>query len=211
MKFAILAFLLTLIVTPSFATNTEKQKAMNDNPALTKTAIFAGGCFWCMQSELDAMKGVIKTVVGYTGGTIANPTYEQVSTGTTGHKEAIEVTYDPAQVTYVQLLDIFWSNVDPLDAGGQFCDRGSQYLAAIFTADDTERQLAEESKAKVQKRLGQPVATLIEPAKPFYAAEGYHQGYYKTNPLRYKMYATACGRKDRLGDVWGSTATPPTK
>jgi peptide-methionine (S)-S-oxide reductase len=196
------------LVLAFFITNSVAMATDTKNAPL-KTAVFAGGCFWCMQSEFDTHKGVVKTVVGYTGGTVPNPTYEQVSTGTTGHAEAIEVTYDAAQVSYTELLDIFWSNVDPLDAGGQFCDRGTQYRAAIFVHDAAERTLAEQSKADAEKRLGQAVATLIEPAGPFYAAEGYHQGYYKTNPLRYKMYATACGRDRRLDDVWSGTATPP--
>jgi peptide-methionine (S)-S-oxide reductase len=166
--------------------------------AETKTAVFAGGCFWCMQSEFDSQAGVSNTVVGYTGGTLKDPTYEQVSSGVTGHREAIEVTYDPAKVGYKRLLEIFWSNIDPLDATGQFCDKGEQYKAAVFVADKDEWKEAEDSAAAVAKKLGQPVVTDILPRKPFYTAEAYHQEYYRKSALRYQLYRAGCGRDKRL-------------
>lgn len=164
----------------------------------TKTAVFAGGCFWCMQSEFDSEPGVVSTTVGFTGGKVGNPTYEQVSTGTTGHREAIEVAYDPAKVTYKRLLEIFWGNIDPLDATGQFCDKGEQYKAAVFVADKAEWKAAEDSAAAVAKTLGQPVVTDILPKAKFWPAEGYHQEYYKKSALNYQLYRAGCGRDKRL-------------
>lgn len=169
----------------------------------TKTAIFAGGCFWCMQPGFDSTPGVLKTVVGYTGGHVANPTYEQVVSDTTGHYEAIEVTYDPAQVAYETLLTTYWENIDPLDAGGQFADRGEHYHTVIFVADEAQHAAAEASKQQVAAKFApQPVATQILPAKPFYPAEDYHQKYYEKNKLRYNAYKYGSGRVDRLGDLW---------
>ncbi|HPF25724.1 MAG TPA: peptide-methionine (S)-S-oxide reductase MsrA [Steroidobacteraceae bacterium] len=172
----------------------------------TKTAVFAGGCFWCMEKPFDLLDGVSATISGYTGGTVANPSYEQVSAGGTGHTEAVSITYDPAKVSYQQLLEIFWRNIDPLDSGGQFCDRGSQYRSAIFVADASERRAAEASKAALEKRLGKPIATEITTASKFYAAEDYHQNYYQKNPLRYRYYRGGCGRDSRLEAVWGDEA-----
>jgi peptide-methionine (S)-S-oxide reductase len=169
--------------------------------AATRTAVFAGGCFWCMQSEFDDQKGVVKTVVGFTGGHLPKPTYEQVSAGGTGHFEAIEVLYDPAVVTYDRLLEIYWGNVDPLDATGQFCDQGAQYRSAIFVADPLERRAAEASKAALAKKLGAAVVTDILPRQTFWPAEEYHQEYYKKNPIRYRVYRSGCGRDARLGEV----------
>lgn len=163
-----------------------------------KTAIFAGGCFWCMQSEFASEKGVLNTVVGYSGGTLKNPSYEQVSSGQTGHREAIEVTYDPTQVDYPRLLEIFWSNIDPLDATGQFCDKGEQYKAAIFTADAAEKQAAEASAKALSIKLNQRVVTDILPRQPFYTAEEYHQDFYKKSAARYATYRAGCGRDKRL-------------
>ncbi len=167
-----------------------------------QTATFAGGCFWCMHSEFAVVPGVSKVVSGYTGGTTSNPTYEQVSLGGTGHVEAIQVTYDPAKVSYQQLLDIFWRNVDPLDEYGQFCDKGTQYRAGIFYHDDEQKKLAEASKEKVKGMFKQPVATVIKPASTFYPAEDYHQEYYIKNRMRYKMYRMGCGRDERLKELW---------
>ncbi len=173
-------------------------------PADTKTAIFAGGCFWCMQPGFDAMQGVVKTTVGYTGGHVENPTYEQVSTDTTGHYEAIEITYDPSKVSYEQLLPVYWENIDPLDAGGQLADRGQHYQTAIFYADDTQKTVAETSKKTMEVKFApKPVATKILPAKTFYEAEDYHQKYYEKNKLRYNAYKYGSGRVDRLGELWG--------
>lgn len=172
--------------------------------AEAKKATFAGGCFWCMQGEFEAIPGVSKVMAGYTGGHTKNPTYEEVSTGNTGHVEAIEVTYDPAQVTYPQLLDVFWRNVDPLDEYGQFCDKGSQYRAGIFYHDDEQKKLATASKDKVKAMFKQPVATIISHATVFYPAEDYHQDYYIKNKTRYKMYRMGCGRDTRLEQLWNS-------
>ncbi|MFW0778214.1 MAG: peptide-methionine (S)-S-oxide reductase MsrA [Rickettsiales bacterium] len=172
--------------------------------AASNTATFAGGCFWCMHGEFAAIDGVSKVVSGYTGGHTENPTYEQVSQGNTGHFEAIEVTFDPAKVSYEKLLGIFWENIDPLDEYGQFCDKGSQYLAGIFTHNDEQKKLAEASKAEVAKKFSKPIATIIKPASVFYAAEDYHQDYYIKSKLRYKMYKAACGRDERLKEVWGN-------
>ena len=169
-------------------------------------ATFAGGCFWCMEKPFDALEGVVSTTSGYTGGRVENPSYEQVSAGGTGHVEAVQVVYDPAQVTYDALLSVFWQNVDPLDNRGQFCDKGSQYRAKIFVQTDQERQRAEASKQALTDRFGnQPIATAIEPAQPFYAAEDYHQDYYLKHPVRYNFYRTACGRDKRLTEVWGAS------
>lgn len=166
--------------------------------ATEEKATFAGGCFWCMEPEFKTIPGVSSVVSGYTGGTTENPTYEQVSTGNTGHFEAIEVTYDPAQVSYQKLLDIFWANVDPLDEYGQFCDKGSQYRAGIFVHSDAQKDAAETSRQQVAEHLKQPIATVIKPAAIFYPAEDYHQDYYIKNRTRYKLYRLGCGRDTRL-------------
>jgi peptide-methionine (S)-S-oxide reductase len=173
-------------------------------------AVFAGGCFWCMEPPFDKLEGVVATVSGYTGGRVENPTYEQVSAGGTGHVEAVEVAFDPAIVSYGRLLEVFWRNVDPVDGGGQFCDRGEQYGSAIFVADETQRRLAEESLAWAErtKRAPGPVATRILAAATFYPAEEGHQDYYRKNPLRYEFYRLRCGRDRRLNEAWG--AAPPT-
>lgn len=164
----------------------------------TKKATFAGGCFWCMEPQFANIPGVSKVISGYTGGHVKNPTYEQVSSGGTGHVEAIQVSYDPAQVSYKQLLDIFWDNIDPLDAGGQFCDKGSQYLAGIFTHDEEQKKLAEQSKEAVSQKFGKPIATVIKPAGIFYPAEDYHQEFYIKSRDHYKRYRNGCGRDARL-------------
>jgi len=169
----------------------------------TATAIFAGGCFWCMEPPFDALAGVTATTSGFTGGHKVKPSYTEVSSGGTGHVEAVKISYDPAQVSYQQLLDVYWRNIDPLDDGGQFCDRGHEYLSAIFYQNDEHKILAEQSKAAVEKRLGRAVATAIRPAAPFYAAEDYHQDYYRKNPVRYKYYRYSCGRDQRLVELWG--------
>jgi peptide-methionine (S)-S-oxide reductase len=172
-------------------------------------ATFAGGCFWCMQPAFDAVPGVASTTVGYTGGHTKDPSYHEVGSGTTGHAESIEVVYDPAKVTYADLLKVFWRNVDPTDAGGQFCDHGDQYRSAIFYHDEEEKRLAEQSKSEVAKKLKVPgpIVTQIVQASTFYPAEEYHQSYYKKNPLRYRFYRRGCGRDQRLEEVWGE---PPT-
>jgi len=168
-------------------------------------AIFAGGCFWCIESDFQDIPGVLSAVSGYTGGKGDNPTYKQVTYGNTGHYEAVEITYDEKKISYQQLLDLFWVNIDPFDARGQFCDKGPSYLSAIFVLDDQQRQLAEASKAQRQNQLGEdkPIVTPILAASKFWPAEDYHQDYYKTNPIRYKLYRFNCGRDARLDAVWG--------
>ncbi len=167
-------------------------------------ATFAGGCFWCMQPPFDHLEGVVSTTAGYSGGQKKNPTYEEVSSGVTGHAESVEVLYDPARVSYVRLLDVYWHNVDPLTANRQFCDGGNQYRTAIFHHDEAQRRLAEASKAALEKARGWKIVTGIVPAGIFYLAEEYHQGYYKKNPVRYKLYRLNCGRDARLRELWGA-------
>jgi peptide-methionine (S)-S-oxide reductase len=178
-------------------------RGQGGEPQRSAIATFAGGCFWCVEADFDKVDGVISTTSGYTGGRTANPTYEQVSHGGTGHAESVEIVYDPAKVSYKKLLDVFWHNIDPLAKDRQFCDHGDQYRSAIFYHDEEQRALAEASKAEVEKRFEQPVATQIVPAGPFYKAEEYHQDYYKKNPIRYKFYRYNCGRDARLEELWG--------
>ena len=172
--------------------------------AATAKATFAGGCFWCMEPPYDELEGVISTTSGYIGGSKKNPTYEEVSSGGTGHTEAVQITYDPARVSYERLLEVFWRNTDPFNTNGQFCDSGSQYRPAIFYHDETQKALAEASKKKVQARFKQPIVTEIGRASEFYPAEDYHQDYYRKNPIRYKIYRFACGRDRRLEQIWGA-------
>lgn len=171
-----------------------------------ETATFAGGCFWCVESDFDYIPGVVRTISGYTGGVTPNPTYKEVSSNRTGHREAVQIVYDPSLVSYEDLLIAFWHSVDPTDSGGQFCDRGSSYETAIFVNGEKQRRLAEASKAAVEKRLDMAVVTPIEGAGPFFPAEDYHQDYYKKNPLRYRYYRWACGRNQRVKELWGETA-----
>lgn len=168
-------------------------------------AYFAGGCFWCMEEAFEKVDGVIAAVSGYMGGTVQNPSYEEVSSGRTGHAESIEVLYDPSKVTYNQLLEAFWRNVDPITPNAQFCDHGTQYRAAIFYQNDQEKRFAEESKQAIEqsKRFTQPIVTQIVMASQFYTAEEYHQDFYKKNPIRYKFYKYNCGRAQRLDELWG--------
>ncbi|MDZ7580108.1 MAG: peptide-methionine (R)-S-oxide reductase MsrB [Deltaproteobacteria bacterium] len=175
----------------------------------TQTAVFAGGCFWCTESDFEKVDGVIEAVSGYTGGEAADPTYEQVSAGGTGHVEAVKVIYDPAKITYAQLLEVFWRHVDPTDAGGQFVDRGVQYRSAIFYADEKERQMAEASRKALADsgRFAKPIVTDILPLGAFYPAEDYHQDYYKKNPFRYNLYRTGSGRDRFLEKAWGGAAS----
>ncbi len=165
-------------------------------------ATFAGGCFWCMEPQFKGIDGVTSVVSGYTGGVTKNPTYEQVSMGDTGHVESIEITYDPRKVKYVDLLIVFWENVDPMDSEGQFCDKGSQYHAGVFVHSPQQRTAAEASKAEVAKKLGKDVATFIRDASVFYPAEDYHQEFYIKSQARYKMYRAGCGRDVRLQEIW---------
>ncbi len=169
-----------------------------------QTATFAGGCFWCMQPPFDKLDGVVSTKVGYAGGHTENPTYEQVSSGTTGHAESIQITYDPQKISYQKLLDVFWVNIDPTVKDQQFCDKGSQYRSAIFYENEEQKKLAEESKEKLLKEgKVKHVYTQIVPLEKFWPAEEYHQEYYKKHPYRYKFYRTLCGRDSRLKEIWG--------
>jgi len=172
--------------------------------ARTATAVFAGGCFWCTESDFDHIAGVTETVSGYTGGRVRNPTYAQVSAGNTGHIEAVRIVYDPSRVSYATLVERFFRTIDPLDGGGQFCDRGDQYRSAIFVANAAERRIAEAAKARAARQLGRPVATEILPRGVFYRAEAYHQDYYRRNPVRYRFYRWNCGRDARLERVWSN-------
>jgi peptide-methionine (S)-S-oxide reductase len=167
-------------------------------------ATFAGGCFWCVESDFDKVPGVLETISGYTGGHVANPTYEQVSSGTTGHAESVEVVYDPSKVSYRQLLTYYWHHIDPTVQDRQFCDYGNQYRTAIFVHDEEQRKLAEASKKQVEAELKVPIYTQIVPAGPLYRAEGYHQNFYKKNPVKYKFYRWNCGRDQRVKQIWGA-------
>lgn len=169
------------------------------------TAIFAGGCFWCMESPFEKLPGVISVTSGYTGGQKVNPTYEEVSAGGTGHKEAVRVLFDPQKIGYDKILEAFWHSIDPTDSGGQFADRGSSYTTGIWVNSPEQRRLAEESKTKYEKSgiFKKPIVTPILDAGPFYEAEDYHQDYYKKNPIRYKFYRSGSGRDDYLESVWG--------
>ncbi|HEX6141178.1 MAG TPA: peptide-methionine (S)-S-oxide reductase MsrA, partial [Geminicoccaceae bacterium] len=171
-------------------------------------ATFAGGCFWCMEPPYDKLDGVISTTSGYIGGETPNPTYRQVSAGGTGHAEAVQVVYDPDVVTYKTLLDVFWHNVDPTQAGGQFCDHGDQYRTAIFFHDGEQEELARQSLQQLRqdKPFDGEIVTEITAAGTFYPAEDYHQDYYEKNPIRYKFYRWNCGRDDRLAELWGDAA-----
>lgn len=175
-------------------------EALPENQA---TAVFAMGCFWCAEADFEKVEGVVDVISGYTGGTTVSPTYEEVTYSGTGHYEAVLVTYDTTKVTYTDLLGVFWKNVDPFDARGQFCDKGSSYRAAIFPGSEAERDAAEASKASSEAKLGREVVTAIIDRAEFYAAEEYHQDYYKTNPIRYRYYRSRCGRDARLEAVWG--------
>ena len=172
-------------------------------------ATFAGGCFWCMEPPFDRLEGVVSTTSGYTSGTVAGPSYEQVSAGGTGHVEAVRVVYDPAKVGYQTLLEVFWRNVDPLDAAGQFCDRGQEYRPVVFVHDEEQRRLAAATKAALAAsgRFERPIAVAVEPARDLYVAEDYHQDYYLKNPVRYRYYRWNCGRDARLEQVWGAAPT----
>jgi peptide-methionine (S)-S-oxide reductase len=181
-----------------------------DAPPGTARATFAGGCFWCMEPPFEKLPGVVSVTSGYTGGTVDHPTYEQVSAGSTGHAEAVQVIYDPAKIDYEKLLDVFWHNVDPLTRDAQFCDHGRQYRTSIFYHDDAQKKLAEASKAALDasKKLPGPIVTEIVQAGTFWPAEEYHQKYHEKNPIRYKYYRWNCGRDQRLRELWGSEAPP---
>jgi len=171
-------------------------------------ATFAGGCFWCMEPPFDKLPGVTATISGYTGGRKVNPRYAEVSSGATGHAEAVQIVYDPKKVTYEKLLEVFWVNIDPTVKDRQFCDGGTQYRTGIFYHDDAQRKAAEASKAAIEKSkpFKEPIVTPIEMAGTFYPAEDYHQDYYQKNPVRYQLYRSGCGRDARLKQLWGDRA-----
>ena len=193
--------LLSLILTAAIAGAAAAQGAPQPQRAV---ATFAGGCFWCTEADFDKVPGVLSTTSGYIGGKLANPGYSQVSAGGSGHAEAVEVVYDPAKVSYAQLLAFFWRHVDPTVKDRQFCDVGSQYRTAIFVHNDAERKLAEDSKKQVAAELKQPIHTQIAAAGAFYKAEDYHQDFYRKNPTKYKFYRWNCGRDQRLEQIWGA-------
>lgn len=177
-------------------------------PAGMAVAYFAGGCFWCMEGPFDETPGVVSTTSGYTGGTKETPSYEEVSSGITGHAESVRVVYDPKKVSYEKLLEVYWHNVDPLTANAQFCDRGNQYRTAIFYADEAQKTDAEASKKALEAsgRFKKPIVTEIVAAGKFWPAEDYHQDFYVKNPFRYQFYRTGCGRDPRLHELWGDQA-----
>jgi peptide-methionine (S)-S-oxide reductase len=181
-------------------------RAAEAPPPGRAVAIFAGGCFWCMEAPFDELEGVDSTTSGYTGGRTESPSYDEVSSGGTGHAEAIRIVYDPARITYERLLDVFWHNIDPTQDDGQFCDHGTQYRSEIFVLDADQRRAAEASRARVAEQLDEEIVTAITDASTFWIAEDYHQDYYRTNPVRYTMYRTGCGRDRRLEQIWGESA-----
>jgi peptide-methionine (S)-S-oxide reductase len=188
-----------------------EQSAVHEGQAAESStmakAYFAGGCFWCMEEAFEKVDGVLDVLSGYMGGSVKNPSYEDVSAGRTGHAESVEVRYDPRKLTYPQLLEVFWRNVDPVTPEAQFCDHGNQYRAAIFYQGEEEKRLAEESKRAIEqsKRFSTPIATQVTAASEFYPAEEYHQDFYKKNPFRYKYYKFTCGRAQRLEALWGKS------
>ncbi|MEC9483834.1 MAG: peptide-methionine (S)-S-oxide reductase MsrA [Halomonas sp.] len=190
-------------ISPAFAQEEESSSLAH--------ATFAGGCFWCVEEAFDELEGVESTLSGYAGGEQETPTYEQVASGETGHAEAVRVSYDPRQVDYATLLDAFWHNVDPFAENRQFCDIGSQYRSAIFYHNDEQRRLAEQTRDALEQRFGKAIATQIVPADKFWKAEGYHQDYYRKNPVRYHFYKAGCGRTARLEEIWGEQAGLPGK
>lgn len=204
-RWTLLALLLLIIGSWLFA---GKMQVSADEGNNTATAVFAGGCFWCMEPPFDKLEGVFATTSGYTGGHTDKPTYKQVSSDTTGHYEAIEISYDPSKIDYATLLNVFWHNVDPLDAKGQFCDKGESYRTAIFYNSDEQKKLAQASKKELVESgyFNEDVVTVIEAVKTFYPAEEYHQDYYQKSPVRYKYYRFACGRDNRLEELWGEVA-----
>lgn len=181
-------------------------RAAPDPPEGKAEALFAGGCFWCMEKPFERLDGVASVLSGYAGGEVRSPTYEQVSSGETDHAEAVRVVYDPDLVSYEDLLEVFWHNIDPVDADGQFCDRGRQYRTALFPRTPEERKAVKESIARIEERLGEPVVTGIEQAATFWIAEDEHQDYYRTHPDRYRTYRANCGRDERLRELWGADA-----
>ncbi|MFN3312305.1 MAG: peptide-methionine (S)-S-oxide reductase MsrA [Hyphomonas sp.] len=203
---ALLAGLMAAALAFMSSAATAENVRAEDAPKRLATAVFAGGCFWCVEADFDKVDGVIETLSGYTGGTTQRPTYQQVTRGGTGHYEAVKVTYDPSRVSYDELARYFIRTIDPLDARGQFCDKGESYRTAFFTASESERRAAELVIENAGKILGQTIATPVLPAAQFWPAEAEHQDYYMKNPVRYSFYRNACGRDERLRELWGNTA-----
>lgn len=204
MKFANFLLLFTLFSMPATAATPDAASATQDG---TEAAIFGGGCFWCVEADFDKVPGVLETVSGYIGGNVANPTYEQVSAGGTGHVEVVRVRFDPETVSYAELLEGFWRTIDPTTVDSQFCDHGDQYRTAIFHTTPEQESVARQSLASLMesKPFAEPIVTEITPAGRFYPAEDYHQDYYMKNPLRYRFYRFSCGRDGRLEDLWGDS------
>ena len=211
----LIVFTFTIIILGYQQVNSmdKTEKSMKNNTEKTASAVFAGGCFWCTESDFEKVDGVIDAISGYTGGHVKNPSYYQVSAGGTGHLESVKVIYDPSKVSYEQLLDYFWRHVDPTDPGGQFVDRGSQYRSAIFYANETQKRLAEKSKQQLEAsgKFNKPIVTEILPLGKFYPAEDYHQDYYKKNPIRYHYYRYNSGRDQFLKKTWGDMKTGTKK
>jgi peptide-methionine (S)-S-oxide reductase len=200
---------LALVAATSVAAGNEPGTKMTGKASKNpEKATFAGGCFWCMESPFDKLPGVVSVTVGYTGGTVENPTYEQVSAGRTGHAEAVQIVYNPSEIGYEKLLDVFWHNTDPTVKDRQFCDVGSQYRPGIFYHSEEQRLLALRSKEALEKTkpFKEPILTEVTAAGEFYPAEEYHQHYYRKNPIRYKYYRSGCGRDRRLKELWGDAA-----
>ena len=207
MRFIVIILLSLITLTQAYIVYADNEsKGSNiDNKEIEK-AVFAGGCFWCMQNPYDELKGVVSTAVGYTGGNKDNPTYEEVCAGNTGHAEAIEVLYDPSQISYTELLNVFWRNIDPTTLNRQFADAGTQYRTAIFYLSEKQKESAESSKEEMEESgiYDDPIVTEITPASTFYNAEEYHQKYYEKCPLKYKIYKSGSGREQYLEDMWGN-------
>jgi peptide-methionine (S)-S-oxide reductase len=196
------------LVLTAFLGGAESSNAWAQAQPKQETAVFAGGCFWCVEADFDKVEGVIETTSGFAGGHVANPAYKQVVYGGTGHLEVVRIVYDPGKVSYKTLVDYFWRTIDPTDNGGQFCDRGESYRTAIFAQNEEQAKIAEASKAALNaaKRLAAPIVTEVRSSTAFYAAEDYHQNYYKNNELKYKYYRTGCGRDARVKALWGPEA-----
>jgi len=208
-----IVFILFLLGYQQVNSMDKMEKNMKNNTEKSASAVFAGGCFWCTESDFEKVEGVIEVISGYTGGQVKNPTYKQVSGGGTGHIEAVKVIYDPARISYEKLLDVFWQHVDPTDPGGQFVDRGAHYRSAVFYADKTEKRLVEQSKQRLSAsgRFSKTIVTDILPLGEFYPAEDYHQDYYKKNPIRYKWYRSGSGRDQFLKKTWADLKTGTQK
>ena len=206
--FSLVALLLPLLAGAQTSAPTPPATSTATAGLPTARAVFAGGCFWCVESDFDKVDGVLSTTSGYIGGTVANPSYEQVSAKRTGHAEAVEIVFDPKRVSYAKLVERFWRTIDPTTPDRQFCDAGTPYRSAIFAVDDSQLQVALASRSALEKSkpFKEPIVTQIVPASTFYPAEEYHQDYYKKNPLRYQYYRNGCGRDARLKQLWGSAA-----